>query len=214
HVGPLAQPLCQHAVDRAAQSTHLLGKRHAHRTACEPQRLSTPHPPGPTERGLPLPVRTPVPMPLKHRLPLVIRLSGPVAAADRQPRESSPLPAPPRFEARVDDPMLAPMPPAEAQVGSWDEALGLVRQRSTDLRFAESQVTRARGQWRQALSGLLPNGSISGGVALDLLNPGNPVVSGGGSVGAIAGGGGSITPTTPLGSANASVNLALVDVSA
>src|SRR5690606_2992388 len=32
--------------------------------------------------------------------------------------------------------------------------------------------------------------------------------------GAIAGGGGSITPTTPLGSANASVNLALVDVSA
>lgn len=153
-------------------------------------------------------------MPSMHRIPLVFLLCVPALAAAQETRDPSPLPAPPRFEGRVDDPMLAPMSPAEEQVGTWEEALSLVRERSTDLRRAESQVTRARGQWRQSLSGLLPNANLSGGVAVDLLNPSNPVVSGGGSVGSIAGGGGGITPTTPLGSANASVNLALVDVAA
>lgn len=62
----------------------------------------------------------------------------------------------------VDDPMLAPIPPAPRSVGGWDDALGDVRARSTDLRIAETRVGQAEGGARVALAALLP--SISGSV--------------------------------------------------
>lgn len=61
----------------------------------------------------------------------------------------------------VDDPMLAPMPPAGKTVTGWREALKLVRDRSTDLVTALAAVDRAEAQARIALAGALP--TLSGG---------------------------------------------------
>lgn len=122
------------------------------------------------------------------------------------------LPAPPPFQPQVDDPMLTPAPPASKQVGTWEEALGLVRERSTDLRIAEANVQRAEGRWRQALGTLLPNGRVSAGVATDLLNPGIPV----GLTGAPLFGQpvGAFRPTVPLASGSVSLTQSVVDFSA
>lgn len=56
----------------------------------------------------------------------------------------------------VDDPMLEPLPRPEREIVRWQDALGLTRRRSTDLRSAYAQVDVARGQARQALAGVLP----------------------------------------------------------
>jgi outer membrane protein TolC len=70
--------------------------------------------------------------------------SSPVLAQD----------APPRIP--VDDPMLAAPLPAPRAVASWQEALGIVRERSTDLKTAQANIDRAEAQQRTALAGLLP----------------------------------------------------------
>jgi outer membrane protein, multidrug efflux system len=59
------------------------------------------------------------------------------------------------------DPMLAPVPRAKREVATWEEALGLLKTRSTDLKTAYDEVMRAEGLSRSALSQLLPtiNGS-------------------------------------------------------
>ena len=64
----------------------------------------------------------------------------------------------------IDDPMLAPPLPASRAVASWQEALAIVRERSTDLRNAQANVDRAEAQQRTALAGLLPTitGSTTG----------------------------------------------------
>ncbi|QRN96160.1 TolC family protein [Archangium violaceum] len=112
----------------------------------------------------------------------------------------------PQFQPEVSDPMLAPVPPAPIQVGSWDEALALLRQRSTDLRAALAQVEVAAGQRRAALAGLLPSlqGTLS--VQSNVLDPSATPVLGGGAGGGIGGGagggtgtGGDTRPTSPLG---------------
>lgn len=56
----------------------------------------------------------------------------------------------------VEDPALAPLPPAGRQVASWEEAVGLFERRSTDLKVAAAEVVRAAGQRRTALAALLP----------------------------------------------------------
>ena len=122
------------------------------------------------------------------------------------------LPAPPPFQPQVDDPMLTPAPPASKQVGTWEETLGLVRERSTDLRIAEANVQRAEGRWRQALGTLLPNGRVSAGVATDLLNPGVPVgLTGSPLLGQT---GAAFRPTVPLASGSVSLTQSVVDFSA
>lgn len=60
------------------------------------------------------------------------------------------------------DPMLRPVAPAPRTVGSWQEALQLVRERSTDLRTAQANITRAQAQWRTALAALLPQINLTG----------------------------------------------------
>lgn len=61
------------------------------------------------------------------------------------------IPPPPK----VNDPMLAPMPPAAQNVATWEQALSLVRARSTDLRIAYDEVRRAEARSREALAGTL-----------------------------------------------------------
>ncbi|WP_434390178.1 TolC family protein [Melittangium boletus] len=122
-----------------------------------------------------------------------------------------PTAAPPPFQAQVNDPMLAPAPSAARQVASWQEALRLVRERSTDLRTAEANVERAQGRWRQSLSLLLPNARLSMGVTEDLLHPNLAV----GLTGApIIPQAGQPIPTVPLLSGTASLTQSLVDVGA
>jgi outer membrane protein TolC len=109
--------------------------------------------------------------------------------------------------------MLAPAPPASKQVSTWDEALSLVKTRSTDLDSAQAGVERAEGRWRQALSVLLPNARFAGGVGYDVLNPDNAVLATSGAV--ISGTSESgRKPTAPLASAAASLSQSVVDVSA
>jgi outer membrane protein TolC len=56
----------------------------------------------------------------------------------------------------TDDPMLDPVPPPAHIVSTWQEALGMLQSRSTDLRIALDEIERAEGQWRVALAGSLP----------------------------------------------------------
>ncbi|MCP3100072.1 TolC family protein [Myxococcus sp. K15C18031901] len=105
--------------------------------------------------------------------------------------------------------MLTPVPPAPQLVGSWDQALALVKERSTDLRGAEAGIERAEGRWRQALSTLLPNARATASVAHDILNPDTPV-----GVFATSNLEGR-TPTTPMvGVLTATLSQSLVDVGA
>jgi len=105
--------------------------------------------------------------------------------------------------------MLTPVPPAPQQVGSWDEALKLVKERSTDLRGAEASVERAEGRWRQALASLLPNARATASAAHDILNPDTPV-----GVFATSNLEGRV-PTTPIvGVATATLTQSLIDVGA
>ncbi|MCP3140788.1 TolC family protein [Pyxidicoccus xibeiensis] len=122
--------------------------------------------------------------------------------------QTEPTPSPVPFQPKVEDAMLTPVPPAPKLVKDWNEALGLVRERSTDLRSAEAGVQRASGRWRQALGALLPNARAQAGVAHDLLNPDVPA---GVSPGAAGDG---RTPTTPAGTVTATLTQSVVDVSA
>jgi outer membrane protein TolC len=63
---------------------------------------------------------------------------------------------------QVEDAMLAPVPRAKTEIRTWEEATQHVRARSTDLRIALAEVSRAEGQQRIALGGVLP--SITGSV--------------------------------------------------
>ncbi|PTL85508.1 TolC family protein [Vitiosangium sp. GDMCC 1.1324] len=146
-------------------------------------------------------------MTFRSALLFVVLVAAP-ALADQEPL----VPAPPPFQPQVDEPMLAPAQPAARQVGSWQEALGLVRERSTDLRSAQANVERAEGRWRQALSTLLPNARLSVGVAYDLLNPNASIGLTGTPVSVPAGSGN--PATVPLASGTVSLTQSLVDVSA
>lgn len=115
----------------------------------------------------------------------------------------------PRFQAVIDDPLLAPLAPASHVVTTWDEAMGLVRERSTDDRMALLGVERARARNRQTLGTLLPSVRLSGSLTLDLLDTSRPTMPGGT---------GSLPPesgaTAPLGVATVTLNQPLLDVSA
>ncbi|HEX8702830.1 MAG TPA: TolC family protein, partial [Myxococcaceae bacterium] len=104
------------------------------------------------------------------------------------------------------DPMLAPLPAAPRLVETWEEALALVRERSTDLESAQANIDRAEGRWRQSLSALLPNGRFSANVSYDLRNPDRAFLPGAGGV--LPGG------TVPLGTGTASLTQSVVDLSA
>lgn len=128
--------------------------------------------------------------------------------------QAEPPAAPAPFQPKIEDPMLVPAPAAARQVSSWDEALKMLRERSSDLRIAQSNVQRAEGLWRQALSTLLPNARLSGGVGHDLLNPDVPVLATSGSPLMGQAGEGDNAPSSPLLSGSVSLTQSLVNVSA
>lgn len=148
----------------------------------------------------------PLVMPIRV-LVLLALVAAPVLAA---PAEELPQPA--ASQPQVDDPMLAPPAPAPMQVGTWQQALGFVRERSTDLRTAQANVERAEGRWRQALSALLPNLRFSASVAVDALHPDTPALASGGALPTTAVDGKS--PTAPLGAGTVSLSQSLLDVGA
>ncbi len=76
----------------------------------------------------------------------VLSLFSGSSAADDQPR------APEAHDA-----MLTPVPAARREIATWEEALGLVKARSTDLRLVLLDVHRADAQWRSALGAALPS---------------------------------------------------------
>lgn len=65
----------------------------------------------------------------------------------------------------VDDPMLAPVPAPKRVLGSWPEAVALLRTRSTDLKISIDQLLQAEAQTRLALAQYLPqiNANNAGG---------------------------------------------------
>jgi multidrug efflux system outer membrane protein len=65
--------------------------------------------------------------------------------------------------APVLDAMLSPPPEAPARIGSWDQALDLIRAQSPDYVSSYESVVRAEAQKRIALAAVLPvlNGQVS-----------------------------------------------------
>jgi outer membrane protein TolC len=91
----------------------------------------------------------------------LVALSSPALAQDPQapPPTSSP-PSPPQ----VTDPMLGPVPAPARVLASWDEALGDLRSRSTNLRIAVDEVLQAEAATLIALAQYLPSlGGCGGG---------------------------------------------------
>jgi multidrug efflux system outer membrane protein len=79
----------------------------------------------------------------------------------------------------VTDPMLEPLPPPRRTVATWEDALSLVRGRSTDLRLAFDEVEKAEGQSRVALAGTLPQLSATGSLTHNFLQGSYPAGQGG-----------------------------------
>ncbi|MGH7269339.1 MAG: TolC family protein, partial [Polyangiaceae bacterium] len=128
----------------------------------------------------------------KAALPFLVLLASPIPAfaangAVRTPSADSPagsaisVPPPPE----VSDPMLAPVPPPKRIIASWQEAVQLLRARSTDLRTSLDQVLQAEGQTRVALAQYLPTINANGLFTHQLLTN---AASGLGALNPIAGG--------------------------
>jgi outer membrane protein TolC len=144
-------------------------------------------------------------MPFRSALLLALVATTALAAA---PAEPTPPPAP--FQPQVNDPMLAPPPPAPRVVVDWQQALAWARERSTDLRGAQANVQRAEGRWRQSLSAVLPNARLSASLTLDALHPDTPPFVGAPTQPAADGRG----PSVPLGTGTLAVTQSLVDLGA
>jgi outer membrane protein TolC len=90
---------------------------------------------------------------------------APVAPAGAQPPNA---PAEPSLPQVTDD-MLAPVPPATHVLGSWREALKILRDNSSTLRSVRAQQDVAEAQSRQVLSGSLPVLTADAGITRHLL---------------------------------------------
>jgi multidrug efflux system outer membrane protein len=69
----------------------------------------------------------------------------------------------------VNDPMLTPVETPGQVLSNWQQALVLVRTRSTSVATAQSRVAEAQARSRQALSSVLPNITANGAVRRSLL---------------------------------------------
>jgi multidrug efflux system outer membrane protein len=127
----------------------------------------------------------------------------------------APLPdEPPKL--RVDDPMLAPMPPPKHVITSWEDAARMMRQRSTDLQSSYADIRRAEADSRTALAAVLPTLNGTGTASHTILpkasSGGGSVIDTGTSAGAqvVPGGGGGRNSLT----GSLRLNVPLVDVRA
>ncbi len=112
-------------------------------------------------------------MPSSHPWKLALTLAAfafvesaaPSSAAAEAPTTPTPTPAAPT----VDDPMLVPVPQPTRRLHRWEDALVYIKARSTDLRIAEVEITRAEAQWRQALAGSLPSINLNASLTHQLI---------------------------------------------
>lgn len=136
---------------------------------------------------------------------LIALLSGAEPAPD-----GGLLPAP-TVALNVTDPLLEPVPRPARSIQSFEEALRLLHEHSTDERTAEANVARAEGRWRQALATMLPNSRATVSGLYDLLNPNSAPIFGPGVSGATSP---DRAPTIPVVTANATLSQSIVDISA
>lgn len=88
---------------------------------------------------------------------------GPAAAAQPQgqpPAGGDAAPKPPTID--VEDPLLAPVPPAAHVITGFKEVLNLLSNESLTLRIAQQDIERAKGQERVAVAALLPTITATG----------------------------------------------------
>jgi outer membrane protein TolC len=105
--------------------------------------------------------RAPAATPPAPAVPPAPRASPSVGAAPAAATEPT-LPT-------IDDPMLAPAPPAAQVLTSWRQAIDLVRSKSTTLRSSLARVDQASAQARQALAVALPKLSAGADVTTHLI---------------------------------------------
>ncbi|WP_437553949.1 TolC family protein [Sorangium sp. So ce367] len=82
--------------------------------------------------------------------------------------------APPAMPQRIEvnDPALAPVPPPARTLASWNDARGMIEQRSVDFAIAVQEVARAEGVARRALAAALPSLDARGDVTHELAGGG------------------------------------------
>jgi outer membrane protein TolC len=90
---------------------------------------------------------------------LVLFVAG-GADAQQQPAQQQPAQQQP---PAIDDPMLKMPARPKRTIRRLEDALSLMRARSTDLRIAYDEIDKAEGQWRSALATTLPVLSAQGG---------------------------------------------------
>lgn len=134
-----------------------------------------------------------------HLTVLIVLLSASAAEAPPEGDETGIAP-------QVSDPMLTPMAPARVQVRRWEDALALVRERSTTLRAAEANLMRVEGQWKQALAALFPTALVTANATLNALDPSRPPF--------VIGVPGGTTGTVPLGVGTLNLNQTIIDLGA
>lgn len=81
---------------------------------------------------------------------------------------------------RIEDPMLKPPAAAPNVLRSWQQALRLLRTRSTSIRIAQAQIDETRGTSRQVLSRSLPTLTGTAGLTHHLLRGEGQVFTGSG----------------------------------
>jgi outer membrane protein TolC len=91
------------------------------------------------------------------------------AAQPAKPKAPVAPPAPPAQSTppapiQINDPMLAPVPPATKILNNWREALGFITTRSLDVATGYQEILRAEGLRRQALGGALGTINATGTV--------------------------------------------------
>lgn len=95
------------------------------------------------------------------------RPAAPPAAG--QPATPPPTGATTPPPIQVNDPLLAPVPPAPKVLNNWKEALNLILSRSTDLATALQEVEKAEGNARGALALALPTITAQGTITGQLI---------------------------------------------
>jgi outer membrane protein TolC len=119
-----------------------------------------------TQAALAQPAPTPKPVaPAANPVAPATGAGAPAGATGAQLPAAPPEPSLPQ----VTDDMLAPVPPAAHVLGSWREALKILRENSSTLRTLRAQQEVAEAQSRQVLSGSLPVLTADAGVTRHLL---------------------------------------------
>src|SRR5262245_7381053 len=107
--------------------------------------------------------------PIARHLARILVIFSMVFAAIAAHAQQEEEPEPEVRPLEVRDPLLTPPPPPRRVLGDWQEALGMVSARSTDLILAVQDVERARGAWREALGRALLTVTATGTATHHLL---------------------------------------------